>query len=68
MRVVLVTPPHSNPTGPTLGISVLSSFINANFQDISTEVVDLSIKSFHYLLSSERLLYVRELLDRQISQ
>lgn len=68
MRVVLVTPPHSNPTGPTLGIAVLSSFINANFQDISTEVVDLSIKSFHYLLSSERLLYFRELLDRQISQ
>ena len=68
MRVVLITPPHSNPTGPTLGIAVLSSFINANFQDVTSEVVDLSIKSFHYLLSSERLLYYRELLDRQISR
>lgn len=68
MRVVLITPPHSNPTGPTLGIAVLSSFINTNFQDVTTEVVDLSIKSFHYLLSPERLLYYRELLDHQISQ
>lgn len=68
MRVVLITPPHSNPTGPTLGVAVLSSFINANLQDVSAEVVDLSIKSFHYLLSPERLLYYRESLNRQITR
>lgn len=68
MRVVLINPPHSNPSGPTLGISVLSSFIKNTFQDVVTEVVDLSIESFHFLLSSEQLQYYKEWLDCQIAE
>ena len=66
MRVVLINPPHSNPTGPTLGLAVLSSFIKVNFQDISTEIIDLSIQSFYFLLSTEQLLFHKKLLDEQI--
>ena len=38
MRVVLINPPHSNPTGPTLGLAVLSSFIKVNFQDMKKKM------------------------------
>lgn len=67
MRIVLITPPHSNPTGPTLGTAVLSSYITSRVNEVSTEIVDLSIKSFYYLLSLEQLLYYSDLLDYQIS-
>lgn len=68
MRVLLINPPHSNPTGPTLGLPVLSSYIQANTEGVSSEIEDLSIQSFYYFLSHDRLLSYRDLLERQISQ
>lgn len=68
MRVLLINPPHSNPSGPTLGISILSSFIKDKYPDVITEVVDLSIESFYYLLSINRLKYYSSLLGCQITE
>lgn len=68
MRAVLINPPHSNPTGPNLGLPVLSAYIKANLLNVIPEIVDLSIESFYYLLSDEQLLHYRNILSSQIEE
>ncbi len=68
MRVVLINPPHSNPTGPNLGLPVLSAYIKANLLNAIPEIVDLSIESFYYLLSDEQLLHYKNILSSQIEE
>ena len=57
MNILFVSPPHTNPVGPTLGTAVLSSFIKKHIPNINVELEDLGVEAIYYLLSKDNIDY-----------
>jgi len=53
MKVLLITPPHTNPVGPTLGIAVLASHLKRVFSPslVQVKAMDLGLDAMEWLLS-----------------
>lgn len=55
MKVLLMTPPHTNPVGPTLGIAVLSAHIKQKFPDVEVQASDQGLDAMYWLLSEKTI-------------
>ncbi len=53
MRILLINPPLSDPTLPSLSIPVLSAFTKS--QGYNVEIYDLSIEAYDYFTSREKI-------------
>lgn len=53
MKALLMTLPHTNPVGPTLGIAVLCAHLKKKYPDADVKVMDLGLESFYWILSAK---------------
>lgn len=68
MKVLLVTPPHTNPVGPTLGIAVLASHLKRVFSPslVQVKAMDLGLDAMEWLLSEIAVSKAEKRLERRI--
>jgi len=55
MKVLLISPPHTNPVGPTLGIAVLSAHLREKFPNDEIAAMDLGLDAMEWLISQETI-------------
>ena len=68
MKVLLVTPPHTNPVGPTLGIAVLSAHIKKQFPEVNVEAMDMGLDAMYWLLSDQTIKNAVTRLEKTINR
>lgn len=66
MKTLLLTPPHTNPVGPTLGIAVLSAHLREKFPDCEFKAIDQGLDAIYWLLSETTIEKAIERLKHQI--
>lgn len=66
MKVLLMTPPHTNPVGPTLGIAVLSAHIKQKFPDAEVRACDQGLDAMYWLLSEKTIRQAVERLEENV--
>ena len=55
MNILLMTPPHTNPVGPTLGIAVLAAHLKKEFPDMEIKATDIGLDAVYWLLSEKNI-------------
>lgn len=68
MKVLLITPPHTNPVGPTLGIAVLASHLKRVFSPslVQVKAMDLGLDAMEWLLSETTVSKAEKRLEKRI--
>lgn len=68
VKVLLMTLPHTNPVGPTLGIAVLSAHIKQKFPDIEVQAFDQGLDAMYWLLSEKTIQKAIGQLEKKVRE
>ena len=66
MKTLLVFPPASDPAHPPLGIASLAGYLREKGEVV--ELMDLNVRSYHYLLSRENMERCRDKIDGRLAE
>ena len=68
IKMAFINPPHSNPTGPTLGLALLSSYVKSHFSSdtVQCKIYDLGIDSLYWLMSEKVTNYAFSILQDKL--